>query len=79
MFEPAASSNRQAGGGFCKSDLVRCVLTNRVGIVTNVYHDIRISDMHRILQIDVTFPEGTEEIFSPRELVLVASVNEPLE
>ena len=79
MFEPIASSNRQAGGGFLKSDLVRCVLSHRVGIVTNVYYDIRISDMQRILQIDVAFPEGPGEIFSPRELILVASVNESLE
>ena len=74
MFETVASSNRQAGGGFCKSDLVRCVLSNRVGIVTQVYFDIRISDMERILQIDVVFPDGQNEIFSPRELVLVASI-----
>ena len=67
----AASSNRHAGSRIKKGTLVRCRQTHRLGIVIDVYEDIRISDLERIVRIRVEFPSGDEWSFSHNELEIV--------
>ena len=67
----AASSNRQAGIFLKKGTLVRCRQTQRLGIVIDMYEDIRIADLKRIIRVRVEFPTGDEWSFSPKELEIV--------
>ncbi len=73
MFSCPQISNRQAGGGFLKGDLVRCKYTHRLGVIVNAYYDVRIIDLTRMIRLDVQFPTGDVEIFSPNELEFLES------
>ena len=73
VFKNESISNRQAGEGFLAGDLVRCKLTYRMGVAIDVFYDINISNLKRIVRIEVQFSYGDSEIFSPRELDFVES------
>lgn len=73
VFENESISNRLTGSHIIKGDLVKCLLTERLGLVVNSYWDIRLDTLERYIRIEVQFPDGEFMNYSPNELDLVCS------